>query len=450
MYKKADIISQNVADWLDNGDPTDMPFAVMEHIGYDLSPEEKLAARGVTREEALERADADESEFRRLLEVCGISEDRMAPIWVRLVPLCKEKLIEERLALLLRFFSGYEPDERPSDLEEDDIILRWISKTEQLYGNIGELKMRKKNTGKWRAIAAQAKKSRKKTEDINDDSSFSGVFNMLCKKGYAGGMKEPEILRENLRNIAGLIKGEPFLKAVEPLVYFQSFLRHRKKMLANEDYIPNIRNVFNYFSYLSAKPDYDKEPNEDTVNEKHNRRVLYCQLYLDMMECFPKADRGLCDEGFLRCSDLSDWYDQFAEGGEMIPLSTCGFILASSVMCIDPESGYEGSANASWEQVYEYERALDRQGKGVLDKHNRKILKAIDGIKFDDLERYISDGAAFFNEIWSGYSEKIKPQNYDVERAILARNIDIRFNELLCGELCEILEKYLISEDDLI
>lgn len=134
----------------------------------------------------------------------------------------------------------------------------------------------------------------------------------------------------------------------------------------------------------------------------------------------------------------------------MIPLSTCGFILASSVMCIDPESGYEGSANASWEQVYEYERALDRQGKGVLDKHNRKILKAIDGIKFDDLERYISDGAAFFNEIWSGYSEKIKPQNYDVERAILARNIDIRFNELLCGELCEILEKYLISEDDLI
>ena len=180
----------------------------------------------------------------------------MAPIWVRLVPLCKEKLIEERLALLLRFFSGYEPDERPSDLEEDDIILRWISKTEQLYGNIGELKMRKKNTGKWRAIAAQAKKSRKKTEDINDDSSFSGVFNMLCKKGYAGGLKEPEILRENLRNIAGLIKANPFLKEVEPLVYFQSFLRHRKKMLENEDYIPNIRNVFNYFSYLSAKPSF--------------------------------------------------------------------------------------------------------------------------------------------------------------------------------------------------
>ncbi len=64
-----------------------MPFAAMEYIGYDLSSEEMLTERGLTREEALEKADADEKEFRRLLEVCGITEARLAPIWIKLVPL---------------------------------------------------------------------------------------------------------------------------------------------------------------------------------------------------------------------------------------------------------------------------------------------------------------------------------------------------------------------------
>ena len=169
-----------------------------------------------------------------------------------------------------------------------------------------------------------------------------------------------------------------------------------------------------------------------------------------MMECFPKADRELCDEGFLRCSDLSDWYYLFAAGGEKIPLSIYGFVMDSLVRCIDPDSSYTDSTNASWDQVEKYERALDRQGKGVLDKHDRKILKAIDGIKFDDLERYITDGASFFNEIWSGYSEKINPKKYDVEQTMLAQYIDSSFNELLNREICGILERYLVSEDDLI
>lgn len=451
MYKKkANDIPQEVADWLDNGDPTDMPFAAMEYIGYDLSSEEMLTERGLTREEALEKADADEKKFRRLLEVCGITETRLAPMWIKLVPLCREKLTEERLALLMRLISGYDPEEHFDEFEDDDIITRWICRTEHLYSYTGELKMRKKNTGMWRAIAEQAESSRNKMGDIKDDKPFAGVFNMLCKEGYAGSLKEPDILRENLRNIAGLIEVNPFMKPVEPLVYFQSFVRQRKKMLTKEDYIPNIRSIFKRTEYLSAKPDYDKEPDEDTVNEKHKRRAYCCQLYLDMMECFPKADRELCDEGFLRCSDLSDWYYLFAAGGEKIPLSIYGFVMDSSVRCIDPESSYTDSTNASWDQVEKYEQALDRQGKGVLDKHDRKILKAIDGIKFDDLERYISDGAAFFNEIWSGYSEKIKPKNYDVERVILARNINIRFNELLYGELCEILENYLVTDEDLI
>lgn len=449
MYKKADNIPQNVAEWLDNGDPTDMPFAAMEHIGYDLSAEEQLADRGLKREDALEMADADEKKFRQLLEVCGITETRQAPMWARLVPHCAERLTEERLSLLLRLISGYDPAERPEELEDDDIILRWISKTDQLYSYIAELKTRKKNTKRWRAIAEQAEKSRGKTCNIGDER-FAGVFNMLCKEGYAEDLKDPDILRENLRNVAGLIKENPFLDPVEPLVYFQAFLRHKKKMLSNEVFTPNIGKLFGYFSYFSVKPDHDKKPNEDTVKEKHNRRAYCCWLYLDMMKCFPKADRELCDEGFLRCSDLSDWYYLFAEGGERIPLSIFGVVSGSSVMCIDPESGYDGSANALWEQVYDYRSKLDKSGKGALDKHDRRVLKAVDVIKFGDLERYLTNGASFFNEIWSGYSEKIKPQNYDVERAILAGGIDRRFNELLCGELCEILENYLVSEDELI
>ncbi|MDE7193160.1 MAG: hypothetical protein K2O14_04235 [Oscillospiraceae bacterium] len=450
MYKKADGIPQEVADWLDNGDLTDMPFAVMEHIGFDLSAEEMLTERGLTREEALKKADEDEKEFRGLLEACGITETRLAPMWIKLVALCREQLTEERLALLLRLISGYEPTEIFSEMEEDDIIARWLSKTEHLYNYIGEINMRKRNTDRWLSVLFQAEKSRNNIKDIKSDNRFIRVFNMLCSKGYTGTVGNTEILRENLRNIAELIEGNPFLKAVEPLVYFRAFEKQSNRMLTKEDYIPNIRNIFNRTEYLSAKPDYDKEPNEYTVNEKHNLRAYHCKLYIDIMECFPKADRELCDEGFLRCSDLSDWYYVYTEGGEKIPLSICGFVMNSLVRCIDPESSYEGSANASWEQVYEYERELDMQGKGVLDKHARRILKAIDGIKFDDLERYISDGAAFFNEIWSGYSKNVKPQNYDVEQTILAQSIDSRFLELLVQEICGILELYLVSEDKLI
>ncbi len=267
----------------------------------------------------------------------------------------------------MRLISGYNPEEHFDEFEDDDIIARWICRTEHLYNYICELKMRKKNTGKWRDIAEQAESSYNKMGDIKDDKPFAGVFNMLCKEGYAGSLKEPDILRENLRNIAGLIEVNPFMKPVEPLIYFQSFVIQRKKMLTKEDYIPNIRNIFKRTEYLSAKHDCDKESDEDTVNEKHKRRAYCCQLYLDMMECFPKVDRELCDEGFLRRSDLSDWYYLF--------------VMDSSVRCIDPESSYDGCANASWDQVEKYERALDRQGKGVLDKHDRKILKAGDFLR---------------------------------------------------------------------
>ncbi len=448
MYKKADDIPQEVADWLDNGDQMDLPFAAIEYIGYDNSADEMLSGRGLTREEALKKANEDEEQFRKLLEICVISETRLPLVWIKLIAFCEEHLTEERLALLLRFISGYDPAEIFGEMEEDDIIRRWISRTEYLYGYIGELKMRKKNTDKWLFVLFQSEKSRNKIEEIRDDNRFSRVFNMLCQKGYADDIKEPEILRENLRNIAGLIEGNPFLKPVEPLVYFQAFLRQRKKMLEKEDYIPNIRNIFSCKKYLSDNPDHNKEPKEESVAEKHNRCAYRCELYVDMMECFPKADKLLCEEGFLRCSDLSDWYYVYAEGREEIPLSIFGLVSDSLVSCIDPENSCENIINASWEQIEKYERMLINQG--IHEKHNRRIYKALDGIKFDDLTRYTADGAAFFNEIWSAYSQNVNPKNYDVEQAMLAQAIDSRFLELLEQEICGILEQYLVSEDNLI
>lgn len=448
MYKKAIDIPQEVAEWLNNGDLTDMPFSVMEYIGYDRSVDEMLSGRGLTREEALKKANEDEEQFRKLLEACGISATKMPLVWAKLIAFCVERLTEERLALLLRLISGYDPMELFGEMEEDDIIARWISRTDHLYSYIGELKMRKLNTDKWLTVLFQAEKSRNKTEEIKDDNRFSRVFNMLCQKGYAGAVKEPEILRENLRNIAGLIEGNPYLKPVEPLVFFQAFLRQRKKMLEKEDHIPNIRNIFNRSEYLSDKPDYDKEIKAETIAEKHNRRAYYCELYVDIMGCFPEADRQLCDEGFLRCSDLSDWYYLYAEGGEEIPLSIFGLVSDSLVRCIDPEISCVNLINASWEQIEKYERMLINQG--MLEKHKRRIYKALDGIKFDDLTRYTADGAAFFNEIWDAYSRNVNPKNYDVEQAMLAQAIDSRFLELLEQEICGILELYLVSEDNLI
>lgn len=447
MYKKAIDIPQEVADWQDNGDPMDIPFYVIEHIGYE-SADEMLSERGLTREEALEKASVDEEQFRKLLEACGISETKMPLVWSKLIAFCGESLTEERLELLLRLISGYDPMELFGEMEEDDIITRWISRTEHLYSYIGELKIRKKNTDKWLSVLFQSEKSRNKTEEIKDDNRFSRVFNMLCQKGYADGIKEPEILRENLRNIAGLIEGNPFLKPVEPLVYFQVFLRQRKKMLEKEDHIPNIRNIFNRKEYFSDNPDHDRGLKEESVAEKHNRCAYRCELYVDMMECFPKADKLLCEEGFLRCSDLSDWYYLYAEGGEEIPLSIFGLVSDSLVSCIDPKSSCVNFINASWEQIEKYERMLFNQG--MLEKHKRRIYKSLDDIKFDDLTRYTANGEAFFNEIWSAYSMNVTPKNYDVERTILAQSIDSRFLELLEQEICGILEQYLVSEDNLI
>ena len=69
----------------------------------------------------------------------------------------------------MRLISGYNPEEHFDEFEDDDIIARWICRTEHLYNYICELKMRKKNTGKWRDIAEQAESSYNKMGDIKDE-----------------------------------------------------------------------------------------------------------------------------------------------------------------------------------------------------------------------------------------------------------------------------------------
>lgn len=262
-------------------------FDELDEVASEYFPnlEECLAARGLTREQALENALQNLSEYRTLAKKCGLIYWNKPYIWTDLISLCRQEITPVRLKLLIWLCVDSRLIKPDSD---DELISEWLSCTEKSAKLIEFLTERREKNAQFHEIIKLSQTAKQCGMNSSDERHLR-VFNALCEMGYADGCSDRNILLNNLACVSGMIAEFPFLEPIAPLVYYQVCVQNSRKLLEKPDYLPTLKNLFRYQEY-----------NITQDNGKNFEQYLdYCEIFVVLKDCFPEADEPLCNAGFL-------------------------------------------------------------------------------------------------------------------------------------------------------
>lgn len=387
----------------------------------DISLEDRLCAAEITAGDALAAARLCVREYKALLEKLNIPAEPQHLMWREFLRACDDGMTDDSQLLLSYLLAGGNVLSENSKPEE--LISAWLDISERQKKIHAELVLRREKRAEFTAISEQLSALRQPSVDAEDFPN--PVFNLLCSEGYADGAYI-DTLKNNLDLINSLIKAVPVLKPLSPLVYFQVYIRNRKKLLVKQDFIPTLKNLFNREEYsISA----DNGKNFDRYAE-------YSVLYLDLKKCFPEADEPLCDTGFLACSNLADWCYENAELPDGFPLTDYAFVSEYHTMLF--KDGMEEVPFWAQECVSFEEIVLMKDKYSALNKLAEKAAQNVD---FAQLDRFLKDGSAFCSELLqeSGMLEKLRPNQLSAARALLMFAVQMRIEEELVMNLAHII-----------
>lgn len=307
--------------------------------------------------------------------------------------------------------------------EPEELVAAWLDISERQKIIHAELIRRSQKRTEFAVISEQLSTLRQPVVDAEDFPN--PVFNLLCSEGYADGA-DIDTLKYNLDLINSLINAVPELKPLSPLVYFQVYVRNRKKLLYKQDFVPTLKNLFNREEYSI---DADNGKNFDRYAE-------YCVLYLDLKKCFPEADELLCDTGFLACSNLADWCYENTELPEGFPLTDYAFVSECHTMLFAQGMGdvpFWAQEGVSYDDIVSLKERYT-----ALDRLAEKSAQRID---FTQLDRFLTDGNAFCSELMeqSGMLEKLRPNQLSAARALLMFAVQARLEEELVLQLSRVI-----------
>ena len=322
--------------------------------------------------------------------------------WAEIIGLCKSETTPERLETLFHMMLGT----RAAEFSE-------------FYNGF------KTNLIKFGLILDELESGKINEFYTENKSECERVFALLCENGFAESGDKSEILRDNLVVLGGLISANEFLAKIKPLVYFQTLVNHKKKMLLKSEFSPNFKKLFNRKDYLI----------DEDNGKSYKQFAEYCDLYVQLKNCFPNVDSGLCDIGFLYCSNLADWYHSLGWRGykcdipDGIPFTIEAAVREMFVICFDEPSG-DYRMLEKWRT--EYSTLKD------------EAEKAVEAIRFEDLREFLENRAKFCERFFTGeFMECVNAENHDAAWGLLIRAAELRFDELLEEEIIGVLYDYL-------
>lgn len=401
------------------------------------SVDKLLSENGITKKQAVSAEAAERSSYDELANRLGIRSREFPWIWIELIEKCNSELSEDNIKFLLWLTAGgsfvHNADDELSAKEYEELSIRqWLgikerrAELEDYFSNL------RSNIPKYAKILNQIDHIKYYELGLTNESDAERVFSTICRNGFDTKYSSSNVLRDNLSVISQLIEKYVFLKPIKPLVYLQVFVRQQKKLFTGEGYIPNLKIFFEFREYGVFN---NNEKNFDQYAE-------YCRLYVLLKGCFPDMDEGLCDTGFLSCSNLASWYHELGYLGyrseipDGIPFTIYALIREMCVFCF----GLSTVDNAEMLEIWR--RKYPRLYKEIVE-----IVNDVDNIRFEELGEFAEQGTAYCDKL---FSEKIKNcvKNEEQHKAawgLLVRETERRFDELLEQEICDILDKYYFN-----
>lgn len=409
----------------------------IENSGDDI--DEHLAEQGLTRGEALIFAKEVEKTVRDYARAEGLNRLETPYIWIDLICLCNGEngVTDERVKIILWLLAGgrFDVKKKPDDdiLTQEEIENTIISvglcykKMCDYFDNIRALRP------KYADILIALDNSNSETG--NENPEFEEVFKMLRENGYTVGLKDENILMDNLVAVSAQISAMPFLNPIKPLVYFAVFVKYKKKMQQKSDFIPDIKKA------LTQQTIYDIY-NDNGKNFK--QYALYCNLYSDLKNGISGGiDKKLCDFGFLLLSNLANWRWTAGFLGcdcsgvtEDIPTTPDAFVYENLPACFD-EFPYEKTGLSA--------EKFDKCD-GKYDIQHQAADRIANDITFKELEQFADDPRGFCARIWTDeYTKTVNEKNLEAAWCVAIDTVRSKFNGMLLDELAYILNIYFFK-----
>lgn len=395
---------------------------------YDLTADEKtldelLAERELTFEQALESAKRYIADYNAMLSEQNLSGLSRGKLWAQFIRSCKQNITEQKRRLLCILLTGGWLLEGNHD-DNEAVVRAWLGADFNEETLVSELRKRREKSAEFNEILARLSEigKPKKIPETGDD--YCAVFNLLCCDEYRHEDAKPDILKQNVINIQGVISLYPELEKLAPLVYFRIYCKNNNK-LYNEDYVPTVKNLFNC-----------KEYNLSDNGKNFKQYTKYFKLYLDLLDVFPNADKRLCEQGFLACSNLAEWGVEHIEISDDLPLTNRAIVDAYKPSIYD--DSYE--ENPFWhDENISFYQLLEWQEQNPL--LNSRVVKAVENITFGELETFLADTNHYCENVLqtSELRDIITARTYNIARALLMAQIEYRFDELLTDEIAMVI-----------
>lgn len=380
-----------------------------EMIDTTVPIEYKLAHFDITKKDALARAAEYIKQAHRTAEKLGIRGDHKLFFFRDMcskVDLCDEEQ--------LKLFCSVVADSGllfGKKTDEEQKLTLWLSdsaRSERFFQLTTERRASHRRVKEISTCtqATKAGNSRRSAE----------VYQLLMENNYAAECADPAILRDNLEDVEWLINNYVDFDLIAPFVYFQVLTRNGKKMLEKRGYSLTVENLFNYHGFTIGN---DNGKNYDKYTD-------HCQLYVDLLDIFPEADKQLCHACFLSTSNLARWVFCNIEPMDELPLYLDDIFSTTLFSCFDEglnEFEFFSQNTVDFGEVMDY---LFKDRRTVAD-----VMKFVDSFDEATFDEFVLDPEPIVNGMLSGL--KFEPQNEQTIKAICYYKICQRIDDM-CHE----------------
>lgn len=381
-----------------------------------FSPEELASAKN---EDILER--------RKLAEQCGITTFTRPLVWKDALAAFEENQSPQTLDVLVWLMSGGSFDGSACSEE------RWITATQKYYGILDWIDQRRADISEFNEI--MSKLSTEKIGVGDGSGRYQAIVDMLFRPDgeHIPQNADREILSNNLALIDGIIAAHPYLKRIEPLVYFKTLIKHKSRLLNTADFFPDLKKTMVHISY-GLPEEQDK---------LFNRNVRHCQLYMDILDCYADCDNSVSDVGFIMLTNLAEWaYQQCDIEGEF-PITVREVVerfLEDYGVCFG-ECSDDEEDSPFWHTIPVEVELLELKAEyPTLDDFAEKSAEKA---QFSDLEEFVNNPhSTFYRLELESYAKRINVDNVKYAEMLFIDAMIERFNCLLADELCKAIEKY--------
>lgn len=378
---------------------------------------ELMSECALTYDELAAITQNDIDRYKAIAEKCGITEFRRPLIWSEIIPLCHDKMTLNRIGLLVWLMTGGSFE--TSDMEL--VINQWIFSTQRETEIINWLQEVKHKNQTFSDILRKLHSG--EMESDKKDESYLKIYRMICLNYLDVSNTDRKILLDNLSCVCDFISEHCYLKPIEPLVYFKVLVKHRKRMMNNTGFFPDIKRAL-------ERTEYEQSGENDKL---FKRNMGHCQLYVDLKGCCNGADTALCDIGFIRLTNLAEWAYRYLEPCDELPVTALEAAerCKGSMRSDCQDSSPWGMAEVEVEEL-ELKCECSRLANMAVDAANE--------IDFNDLSEFCQDPDKLFNKLMLN---KISHTDIQNARLLFLEAAAKRFESCIIGEICTVFDEYI-------